>query len=330
MKLEVLEVSASPHIRVGDSTSRIMWRVVAALLPALAVSVWLFGMQAMRVVFVSVFVSVLTEFIIRNARKKDMTIGDGSAVITGVLLAFVVPPTTPLWMVAIGAFCAIALCKEVFGGLGMNIFNPALASRAILLAAFPVQMTAWITPDGISCATPLAIIKEGGAAVVPETIDLFVGTIGGSLGETSAIALLIGGLYLIVSKVIKWEMPVVYLGGIALLSLFLGRDPLVAILAGGAMLGGFFMITDMVTTPITRMGGVVFAAGCAIVTVVIRQWGGYPEGVCYSILIMNALTPLIDRVCMPRVFGKKKVIAPPVLKAAKSNCATEAGCAGCK
>ncbi len=302
----LLEVSISPHIRDEDSVNKIMWSVIFALVPALIASLIFFGVRAFQTVVVSVSVCIITEYVMRRLRRRDITITDGSAIITGMLLAFCLPPSTPLWMVGVGAFLAIFLVKELFGGLGMNVFNPALAARAILLAAFPVQMTSWIAPDGITTATPLAIVKEQLEVAGPTYSDLFFGNVGGCLGETSALAIIVGGLFLIVRRVIKWEVPVVFIGFVFCLSYFVGRDPVYEILAGGVMLGAFFMITDMVTTPITKRGEVLFAIGCACITVAIRSWGGYPEGVCYSILIMNAFAPLIDRACKPRQLGAVK------------------------
>ncbi|MBU1863536.1 MAG: RnfABCDGE type electron transport complex subunit D [Candidatus Omnitrophica bacterium] len=303
----LLELSVAPHIRDGESVNKIMWSVVIALLPAFIAALALFGMQALRLVTVSVTMCVVTEFVIRRLRRRDTTIMDGSAVITGMLLAFVVPPTLPTWMIALGAMLAIFLVKELFGGLGANIFNPALAARAILLAAFPRFMTTWISPfEGVSTATPLALVKERIVTELPSYYDLFIGQVGGSLGETSALALILGGLFLIVRGIIRWEIPLINIAAVFCLSVIVGRDPVYEILAGGVILGAFFMITDMVTTPLTRKGGIVFALGCAIITVAIRQWGGYPEGVCYSILIMNAFTPLIDRWCVPRRLGQQK------------------------
>ena len=301
----LFEVSVSPHIRDEESVNKIMWSVVIALLPALIAALVFFGTDAIRLVSASVAVCVITEFFVRRLRRRDVTVADGSAVITGVLLAFIVPPTLPTWMIALGAFLAIFLVKELFGGLGMNIFNPALAARAILLAAFPQHMTAWVRPfDSVSTATPLALVKENIVTTLPSYADLFIGRIGGSLGEASTLAICIGGAFLIARRVIRWEIPMINIIAIYCLSFAVGRDPLYEILAGGVMLGAFFMITDMVTTPVTRIGGVVFALGCALITVMIRQWGGFPEGVCYAILIMNAFTPLIDIFCKPRRLGE--------------------------
>jgi len=303
---ERYEVSISPHIRDDDSVSKIMWTVVIALIPAFIASLVFFGQDALRLVAISVTVCVVTEYVFRKVRRRDKTIGDGSAVITGMLLAFCVPPTLPSWMMAVGAFLAIGLGKEIFGGLGMNIFNPALIARAMLLAAFPTAMTQWTHPDAITSATALGMVKEGIVDALPVYADLFIGRVGGCVGETSALAIMLGGLFMIFRKVIRLEIPLVYIGSVFAFSALLGRDPVVEILAGGLMLGAFFMLTDMVTTPVTFRGGLLFAFGCAVITVAIRNWGGYPEGVCYSILIMNAFTPLIDRYTAPRRLGSMR------------------------
>lgn len=304
---DLYEVSISPHIHDEDSVNKIMWTVVIALIPAFIASLVFFGQDALRLVSISVLVCVLSEYLIRKMRRRDTTIHDGSAVITGILLAFCVPPTVPSWMIALGAFLAIALGKEIFGGLGMNIFNPALVARAILLAAFPVAMTQWTHPDGVTHATALGMLAEGAQEDLPMYYELFIGRVGGSIGETSALAIIAGGLFLALRKIIRLSMPLLYIGSVFFLSAVLGRDPVFEILSGGLMLGAFFMITDMVTTPVTFKGGVIFACGCALITISIRAWGGYPEGVCYSILIMNAFTPLIDRVCAPRRLGQKSI-----------------------
>ena len=283
-----------------------MWSVVLALVPALIASIIFFRWHAVSVVSISVVTAVATEYITRWLLKRSNTIGDGSAVVTGILFAFVIPPSSPWWMVMIGAAVAIFLVKELFGGLGANIFNPALASRAIMMASFPVYMTTWISPfDCVTSATPLGIIKEHLTQTLPSKMDLFLGNCGGSLGETSALALLIGGLFLLYRRIIYWYYPVFYIGTIYILSFFCGRDPLFEILAGGVFIGAFFMITDMVTTPITKTGGIIFSIGAGIIVVLIRNFGGYPEGVCYSIIIMNAFTPLIDRLVKPRILGAR-------------------------
>jgi len=238
---------------------------------------------------------------------RRITIGDGSAVVAGLLLAFVLPSRLPWWMAAVGSFFAVVIVKQLFGGLGNNIFNPALAGRAFLLASFPIYMTSWVRPfDAVSCATPLAIVKENLSGTMPSLWDLFIGKTAGCLGETSAVALLIGAGFLFWRKIITWHIPFTYIGTVTILSWVFGRDPLFSVLAGGLVLGAFFMAVDPVTSPMTAKGQIIFGVGCGIVTVVIRQWGGYPEGVCYSILLMNALVPLIDRYTKPRRLGEQK------------------------
>jgi electron transport complex protein RnfD len=302
--MKKLIVTISPHERSSESIERIMWSVVGALIPAIIASVIFFKFLALTVIIISVLTAVVTEYLTRRLLKRSNTIQDGSAVVTGILFAFCIPPSSPWWLVMIGSFCAICLVKELFGGLGANIFNPALTARAILLASFPVHMTTWISPfDAVACATPLGIIKEQLSVPLPTYLDLFMGSCGGCIGETSALALLLGGLFLLMRRIIYWYYPVFYIGTIFILSYFVGRDPLYEILAGGVFLGAFFMITDMVTTPITRIGAIIFSVGAGLITVLIRNYGGYPEGVCYGILIMNAFTPLIDRVLSPRILG---------------------------
>jgi len=232
---------------------------------------------------------------------------DGSAVITGLLLALCLPPKLPLWMAAIGAAFAIAFAKCAFGGLGYNIFNPALIGRAFLMASWPVAMTTWTKPltyDAITTATPLGLWKMQNIAT--PSINLALGNVSGCIGETSAIAILIGGVFLIAKRYIDWRTPLSYIGTVAVLTFVLGQDPLFHILAGGLFLGAFFMATDYVTTPVTRKGRIIFGVGAGVIVVVIRLIGGYPEGVCYSILLMNAFTPLIDRHVRPQVYGVKR------------------------
>jgi len=307
-------VSASPHIRTRLDTGWVMRLVCLSLLPALVASVYIFGARALLVIVVSVVTCVLTEFLCNRAFRKDTTVTDFSAVVTGILFAFVLPATTPVWMVVIGGFLAIFVAKQLFGGLGYNIFNPALAARAILLSSWPVAMTTWIKPvnsfvsvDAVTSASPLGMLKE--PALAGQTygyMDLFLGNIPGSLGETCKIALLLGAILLFVFKIIDWRIPFTFIGTVAVLSVPMGRDPLAAVLSGGLILGAFFMATDMVTSPTTKGGKLIFGAGCGVLTALIRSYGGFPEGVCYSILFMNCLTPLIDKYVQPRVFGTKR------------------------
>jgi len=302
-----LFVSSAPHIRSDKSIKTIMWAVIAALSPVIVASIIFFGAQAVRVILLSIVFCVATEWFFQRIMKRPSIISDGSAVITGILFACNIPPTSPWWLIAAGSFFAIGITKQLFGGLGYNIFNPALIGRAVVLAAYPVHMTTWTAPfDATTCATPLAIVKEKLLVTLPSYWDLFIGNVGGSLGETSALAILIGGAFLIARGLIRWEVPTVYILTVFAGSALAGRDPLFEILAGGLFLGAFFMITDMVTSPITRKGSIIMALGAGIIVVVIRNWGGYPEGVCYSIIIMNAFVPIIDRYIKPRILGKRK------------------------
>lgn len=310
-----LLMSSSPHIRSGETTQRIMLDVIIALMPALFAGVFYFGFRALIITITSVVFAVATEAAMQKILGKPVTINDLSAVVTGILLAFNVPATLPLWIVAIGAIFAIALAKQCFGGLGYNFINPALAARAMLLASWPVRMTNWVAPgaDAVSTATPLAIIKGGTEALgqtVPSLWDLFIGNIGGCIGETSTLALLIGGAYLIYRKVISPRIPVVYIATVAVFTfLFSGFDAYMMVynlLAGGLFLGAIFMATDYATSPMTPKGQIIFGISCGFLTSVIRYFGGYPEGVSYSILIMNVTTPLIDMYIVPRKFGEVK------------------------
>ena len=330
--MNLLKVSGSPHVHGDESTKRIMWNVNLALAPALLVSLAFFGVNALLVSVVSVACCVFFQWLIERVFfKVPSTIGDGSAVVTGLLLAFNVPASTQMiGLVAIGALVAIGIGKMVFGGLGKNPFNPALVGRVFLLISFPVQMTTWpvagkgIFPmgfDTVSGATPLGLIKKGlGQGKTMEAIladpdmpslwDIFMGHIGGSLGEISALAILIGALYLLARKVISWHIPVAFIGAAFLFSGILWMasperylDPLHTILTGGIMLGACFMATDMVTSPMTKGAQLVFGVGCGLLTILIRNWGNYPEGVSFAILLMNAVTPLLNRWMTPKRFA---------------------------
>lgn len=300
----MLTLSSSPHIRCNDSVKTIMRDVLIALLPAAFAGIYFFKLRAALVIITAVVSAALAEYIWQRCTHQDITIGDYSAMVTGILVAFNVPPTLPLWMVAIGSIFAVIVVKQFFGGLGQNIVNPALAARAFLLASWPVAMTTW-TIDGMTTATPLGLIKAGETAL-PSVSQLFLGNIGGCIGETSALAILIGAAYLIYKKVISWHIPVCYIGTVAILTTILGRNGLYEIFAGGLMLGAFFMATDYTTSPMTKKGQIVFAIGCGVIATVIRVIGGYPEGVSYSILIMNLCVPLIDKFITPKVFGEVK------------------------
>lgn len=300
MSNEQLVVSSSPHVRDITTVSQIMWSVILALVPAMIAAIYYFKFQAFAIIVVSVFGAVATEYIFQKIRGKRISINDGSAVITGILLALTLPPTVPLWLVLVGSVVAIGLGKQVFGGLGYNPFNPALVGRAFLLAAYPVLMTTWMI-DGETTATPLNLIIKG---VTTGYSELFLGHVGGSLGETSALALLIGGIYLIYKGYISWRIPAGMLGSVFVFSFITGNDPVFQLLAGGLFLGAFFMATDMVTSPITKTGRWIFGIGAGIIVVVIRLWGGYPEGVLYSILLMNTTVPLLNRYTRPKSFGE--------------------------
>ncbi|MFZ5352959.1 MAG: RnfABCDGE type electron transport complex subunit D [Bacillota bacterium] len=307
-------VSSSPHIRSGESTQRIMLDVCIALLPALIAGIWFFGLNALLVTIVAVVFAVASEAAMQKIMKKPVTINDFSAVVTGILIAFNVPPTAPLWMVAIGSIFAIAIVKQCFGGIGHNFINPALAARAMMLASWPMRMTAWVTPgaDAVTTTTPLALVKgtETAAQKLPSIMDLFIGNVGGCIGETSAALILLGGLYLLYRGVINFRIPVTYIATVGILAfLFGGLEANLAIyhiFAGGLFLGAFFMATDYSSSPMTAKGQIIMGIGCGLLTAVIRFYGGYPEGVSYSILLMNVATPLIDRFTMPKKFGEVK------------------------
>jgi electron transport complex protein RnfD len=299
-------ISPGPHLRGKLSVSKIMYYVVLALLLPTGAAVYFFGYHALLVIVVSVAAAVLTEYGVKKLRKRAFVM-DGSAVVTGLLLALILPPTVPLWMAAVGSVFSIAIVKEAFGGLGHNIFNPALGGRAFMTASFSAEMTTWVLPmgfaaDAVTSATPLS------ERFIWEYKDLFLGNTGGSIGETSALLILIGGLLLLALGIINWRIPVAYIGTVALLTLALGQDAIFHILAGGLMLGAFFMATDYVTSPITARGRIIFGIGAGILTVVIRRFGGLPEGVCFSILLMNAITPLIDRYVKVRPYGLVKKV----------------------
>lgn len=300
-----LVVSAAPHIRDKISTKTMMRDVVIALLPATIVGVYLFGLKALISVITSMIAAVLTEIIILKIRRKKITSEDlSSALVTGLLLALCLSSALPWWMVALGAFFAIAIAKQTFGGLGYNIFNPALAGRAFLTASWPVLMTTWLQPfSAVTTATPLALAKSN--LLVPDYWNLFLGIRAGSIGETSILALLIGVIYLFFRKTIDWQIPLTFIGTVVLGTIIFGRDPVFHLLSGGLILGAFYMATDPVTAPVTQRGRWIFGFGCGLITVIIRLLGGYPEGVCYAILIMNAATPLLERLTLPRRFGKK-------------------------
>lgn len=326
----ILSVSPSPHTHGIETTRKLMTGVIVALLPALFTSVFYFGYGAVIVTATAVISCVLFEWLIqRFIIKKPITITDGSAIVTGLLLAFNVPSNLPVFIVIIGSFVAIAIAKMTFGGLGNNPFNPALVGRVFMLISFPVQMTTWPVPAGLSTgytdavtgATPLAIMKEGlknGESIsdlvtqIPTPSQMFFGNMGGSIGEVAAIALLIGFIWLLIRKIITWHIPVSVVGSIAVFTAILWLadpdkyvNPLFHILAGGVLLGAIFMATDYVTSPMNPKAMVIYGCGIGILTVIIRIWGAYPEGVSFAILIMNAFVPLMNTYIKPKRFGKE-------------------------
>lgn len=306
-----LIVSSSPHIRSNESVKRIMLDVVIALTPAIIGSVYLFGVNALKLILISVVSSVLSEALIQKLFKRPITITDFSAAITGILIAFNLPASAPWWLPVIGSAFAIIVVKQLFGGLGANFMNPALAARAMLMTSWPVHMTNYTgtRPDVVTSATPLSIMKYGTGAELPTLRDMFIGNIPGVIGETSALLLLIGAAYLIIRKVIDWKIPVFYIGTTFIMLLLLGVEPKLLpyhILGGGLILGAFYMATDYSSSPVTPLGRIIFAVGAGVLTAIIRIKGAYPEGVSYSILLMNVATPLIEKFTKPRVFGKVK------------------------
>lgn len=313
MPADELPIAPGPHIWRGLSVSKVMYYVIGALIPPAAAAVVFFGLRAFLVIMTSLVFSVGTEWVAKKLRGKPFVM-DGSALVTGLLLALTLPPTMDLWMVAVGAIFAIGIVKEAFGGLGHNIFNPALGARAFLTASFGIQMTTWImasSADAITAATPLSnsfVWSSRYAAKMALYWDMFFGNRAGAIGETSAIAILLGAIILIVFDIIDWRIPVSYaLTTVAIMAAF-GEDPVIQLMAGGLLFGSVYMATDYVTSPITHTGRVIFGIGCGLITAIIRQFGGLPEGVCYSILLMNAAAPLIDRYVKPRPYGLKKAV----------------------
>jgi len=314
-----LIVSVGPHTYAKVSTRRIMWAVNLALIPAGAAGVFIFGIYSLYVIMASVLSAVVTEWAILAVRKKEMAIFDGSAILTGLLLAYNLPPEVPLWLPVAGSFFAIAIGKQVFGGLGHNIFNPALTGRAFLMVSWPVYMTTWQNPrwkvDAITTATPLALLKHNQLDLLKGTtyMDLFLGNRGGCIGEVCIAALLIGAAYLFWKKYISWHIPLTYIAAVAFLSwafngssgLFTG-EALFFVLSGGLVLGALFMATDYVTSPLSDKGKIIFGISCGVLTFVIRKFSGYPEGTSYAILIMNAFVPVIDKFTHPKWFGWRK------------------------
>lgn len=323
-------VSTSPHTHSGSNVQRIMLDVIIALVPALLAACFFFGWDALRLTFACILGCVAVEYTCRMAMNRDVGINDLSAVVTGILLAFNLPPSTPTWMAVVGCIFAMAVAKQIFGGIGYNPFNPALVGRVALLISFPVAMTKWsqwVIPspvgdiNAVTQATPLGLIKTSlsSSGTIPYAFDnatmlqMFTGGTNGCIGEVSAAALLLGGIYLLWRRCITWHTPAFYIGTVAVFSGILwavdsssNMPPHFHLLAGGLMLGAIFMATDMVTSPVTRKGMAVFGIGCGLLTMIIRKWGGYPEGVSFAILLMNAVTPLINRATRPRTFGHNR------------------------
>lgn len=287
--------TVSPHISGRKTTQKIMLDVVIALMPAAVASVIIFGWRALLVIGVCVAVCVLSEFLFEKLCRRENTITDLSAVVTGLILAFNLPVSIPIWQAALGSVIAIIVVKQLFGGIGQNFANPALTARIIMMTAFSGAMTSWVFPDAVSTATPLAALAKGDTSSMPSYLNLLLGWHGGCLGETCALALLLGGIYLIARRVISWHIPVAYLGTVALMSLVCGKDVLYQLLSGGLLLGAIFMATDYATSPSTKWGKIIFGVGCGLITILIRFWGNFPEGVSFSILIMNILTPYISK-----------------------------------
>ena len=317
---DLRSVSSNPHVRSKTTTSNIMMWVVIALLPAAGFGVYNFGLDALIILVLSVASCVLSEFIYEKAMHKPITIGDFSAVVTGLLLGMNLPSTVPFWIPILGGIFAIILVKQLFGGLGQNLFNPALAGRVFLLISFPVQMTTWPVPQGLGTSyidaltgpTTLAMMKNH-FGTLPDTANMLIGNMGGSLGEVSAIALLIGFAYMLYRRIITWHIPVtifatvfVFQGILYLANAEQFASPVAHLLAGGLMLGAIFMATDYVTSPMSISGKIVYAIGIGIITVIIRNFGAFPEGMSFAILIMNAVTPLINTYIKPKRFGEVK------------------------
>lgn len=302
-----LKISTAPHIRKGITTRDLMFSVIIALVPCVIAGMYHFGVQAALLLFICVGTCVLTEYCIQKIAKRDVEINDLSALLTGLILGLNLPVSAPWWVAVIGSFLAIALVKQLFGGIGDNFVNPALAARAILLASWPVHLTTFIMPvdslalsvDSITSATPLT---TGSAS----TWNLFFGNIPGSIGEVSKMMILIGFIYLVVSKTISWRIPVCMVASVAVMTLILGGDPLYAVLSGGLLFGAVFMATDYTTSPMTGKGQIVYAVGAGVIVALIRKYGAYPEGVTYGILVMNCVTPLLDKYMRPKTYGHAK------------------------
>lgn len=301
-----LRLSIAPHIRSGETTSRLMLNVIIALVPCAIAGIYNFGVNALVVLAVSMVTAVAAEYLFQVIARRPVRVGDLSALVTGLILGLNLPPTAPWWMAMVGSAFAIIIVKELFGGIGSNFMNPALTARAVLLASWPVFMTTFVNPtywaegvDAVTTATPLA---TGGVA----PLDLLLGRIPGSIGEVSKIMILVGLAYLLITRTISWRIPVIMVATTGLLSWAFGSDPLAAVLSGGLLFGAVFMATDYTTSPMTAKGQALYAVGCGLIVAVIRAFGNYPEGVTYGILVMNVATPLIDKFIKNRVYGHRK------------------------
>ena len=312
---EKLIVSPSPHLRSGETTQKIMLDVIIALCPAIVASAILFGLSALMLEAVCVISCVAAEWLCRKAMKRPNTTGDLSAVVTGLLLAMNLPVSISPVIAVVGSVVAIVVVKQMFGGIGQNFVNPALTARVVLMVSFPAAMSRWVTPfyyrtgglsDAMTSATPLALTAAGNTKDLPDLVQMFFGVRGGCLGETCAFALLLGFAYLLVRRVISPIIPLCYIGVVALGTWALGGDPLYAVLSGGLLIGAIFMATDYTTSPLTKNGKIVYAVGCGVLTVLIRLFGALPEGVSFSILLMNILVPHIERLTRPRAFGSER------------------------
>jgi len=305
-----LIVSSAPHVVSPVNTSRIMLDVLIALVPAVAMATFVFGMRALLLTAVCAASCVFFEYAVEKILKRDVTIGDLSAAVTGVILSLNLPANLPFWMACVGSFVAIVIVKQLFGGMGQNFANPAITARVAMFIGFATAMTTWPLPvaqqtaDAITGATPLALFAKG--LEVPSNSAMFFGTVGGAMGETSALALLIGGAYLLFKKVIEPTIPACFIGTVAVMAILTGNDPIFHVCAGGVMLGAIFMATDYVTSPITTKGKVIFGVGCGLLTMIIRLYASYPEGVSFAILLMNIMTPHIDNLTIPALNGVPK------------------------
>lgn len=304
--MEKLISNVSPHVTSGRTTQNIMLDVIIALIPAGIASVIIFGLRSLLVIGVCVLICVLSEYTFEKICKKENTIMDLSAVVTGLLLAYNLPVSIPLWQAAFGSLFAIVVVKQLFGGIGQNFANPAITARIVMLVAFSGTMTSWVFPDASSTATPLVLLYKGDLVAMPSYMDMLLGIRGGCLGETCTIALLAGGIYLIARRVISWHTPVAFIGTVLIMALIFDKAPVYQLMSGGLIIGAFFMATDYATTPSTKWGKIIFGVGCGLITVLIRFWGTSPEGVSYSILLMNIFTPYISRLTRskPLIGGK--------------------------